>query len=337
MIMVAKNIFSRLFDQESAKVEKQLQQKLIITMVGDVNAGKSSTINRILNREVAEVGASPGKTTSISEYDYGDGVVLADTPGLNDVVTSNSAVTQAFYQSSDMILFFLNAAGTVFSEVEDKALKIVAAENPNIIIVLNKIDASDDVPTQIAFIKEKTNNSYPVIPVSSRTGENIDQLETEMLNLATENKKDLVLAKKFKSRSSVANKWIVAASASAGGVGVTPIPFADSLALSALQISLVLKLANLYEYSITKKNLQEMMLPLITTTVGRTLAGSIAKIVPGVGTLVGGAINGGVAASITAAIGYSFKTIFEKEWKLDASTIQSVFFDFLKKEKKIKK
>lgn len=74
-----------------------------------------------------------------------------------------------------------------------------------------------------------------------------------MLNLATENKKDLVLAKKFKSRSSVANKWIVAASASAGGVGVTPIPFADSLALSALQISLVLKLANLYEYSITKK------------------------------------------------------------------------------------
>lgn len=80
-----------------------------------------------------------------------------------------------------------------------------------------------------------------------------------------------------------------------------------------------------------------MMLPLITTTVGRTLAGSIAKIVPGVGTLVGGAINGGVAASITAAIGYSFKTIFEKEWKLDASTIQSVFYDFLKKEKKIKK
>lgn len=55
--MVAKNIFSRLFDQESAKVEKQLQQKLIITMVGDVNAGKSSTIKikRLLRWVLARV------------------------------------------------------------------------------------------------------------------------------------------------------------------------------------------------------------------------------------------------------------------------------------------
>ncbi|EUJ41920.1 YcjF family protein [Brochothrix campestris] len=335
--MSMKELFGKVFDQEAKKVAKQLAETITITMVGDVNAGKSSTINRILNQDVAEVGANPGKTVQISEYDYGDGVVLADTPGLNDIIASHSDETRAYYRRSDIILFFLNAAGTVYSETEKQALAFVASENKKLIIVLNKIDASDDVPTQVAYIREQTNHAYPVVAVSSRTGENIDELVHVMLALAKDNEKELLLAKKLRDRASVANRWILTASASAGGVGASPIPFSDSIALSALQISLVLKLASLYDRRLTKSNLQDMMLPLITTTLGRTLAGSLAKVIPGVGTVVGGAINAGVAASVTAAIGYAFKAVFEKDMSLDAQLIQSLFKDFLKKEQRRKK
>lgn len=330
--MSMKEMFSKLFDQEAEKVAEQLAGTITITMVGDVNAGKSSSINRILNQDVAAVGANPGETVKIAEYHYGDGVILADTPGLNDIITSHSDETRAYYRQSDIILFFLNAAGTVYSETEKQALTLVTAENKKVIIVLNKIDASDDVPAQVAYIKEQTNNAYPVVAISSRTGEHIDELVKVMLDLAKDNEKELLLAKKLRDRASVANRWILTASASAGGVGASPIPFSDSIALSALQISLVLKLASLYDRRLTKGNLQDMMLPLITTTLGRTLAGSLAKVIPGVGTVVGGAINAGVAASVTAAIGYAFKAVFEKDVALDAQLIQSLFKDFLKKE-----
>lgn len=80
-------------------------------------------------------------------------------------------------------MFFLNAAGTVLSETELASLNAIAKVNPDIILVLNKIDAAEDIPSLIKYIQDHTKYQYAVTPISSRTGENIEMLQREVLRL----------------------------------------------------------------------------------------------------------------------------------------------------------
>src|SRR5699024_3834851 len=100
-------LYISLVDDVKAEKSSQIKDKLYISLVGDVNAGKSSTINALLEDELVTVGAKPGETVEVKEIHHKDNIVFVDTPGLDDVVTTNSAKTLAYYKKSDVILFFL--------------------------------------------------------------------------------------------------------------------------------------------------------------------------------------------------------------------------------------
>nr|WP_316047009.1 hypothetical protein [Planococcus glaciei] len=89
--------------------------------------------------------------------------------------------TLEFVQNSDVVLFFLNAAGTVFSESEKEKFTAIEKHNKDILIVLNKIDAAENIPSIVQFVKDHTKNKYKVIPISSKTGENLENLKKEIL------------------------------------------------------------------------------------------------------------------------------------------------------------
>jgi GTPase len=123
-------------------VNAQLKKEIIFAMIGDVNAGKSSTINKLMGEEVASVAPKPGETVVVDRYKYKDKITFADIPGLDDINAQNSQETLNFYREADVILFCLNAAGTVFSEGEKKHFDTISKINKNILFVLNKIDAA---------------------------------------------------------------------------------------------------------------------------------------------------------------------------------------------------
>ena len=53
-----------------------------VTFAGRSNVGKSSVINRLLNRKnFARVGATPGKTTQINYFRIDDKIYFTDLPG----------------------------------------------------------------------------------------------------------------------------------------------------------------------------------------------------------------------------------------------------------------
>ena len=64
-----------------------------------------------------------------------------------------------------------------------KNLKEIEKVNQDIIIVLNKIDAADEIPELIKYIQDHTDYNYPVTPISSRTGENISLLQNKLLDI----------------------------------------------------------------------------------------------------------------------------------------------------------
>ncbi|WP_046212644.1 YcjF family protein [Paenibacillus wulumuqiensis] len=318
------------FDQEMDEINRQMEEEVMIALVGDVNAGKSSTINQIIGDEVAGVGAEPGETTEIRPYPYREKIVLIDTPGLNDVNVNNSSVTRDYYRQTDVVLFFLNAAGTVFSEAENKSLEALEKINTNILIVLNKIDAADEIDRLVRRIRQETGDRYEVIPISSRTGQNIDKLRGSILDMLKKKSKDILFARTIKEKSSTANKWIIGAATSAGAIGAAPIPGADIIPLTAIQIGLLTRLAALYERPLSRETAKEIVIASIVGNMGKSLFAQISKIFPGAGSVVGA----GVAGSVTLALGYSVKYAYERGIDVTPDSISRLYRKFRDKVKK---
>lgn len=322
--------FDQLFNEKSEEINEQLSREVLIAMIGDVNAGKSSTMNRLMGAEVASVGAKPGETQEIKKYVYKDKIIFVDTPGLDDIYSEHSAETMKFYDKADIILFFLNAAGTVLSETELASLRKISSVNKNLILVLNKIDAADDIPSLVKYVQDHTDHQFPVTPISSRTGENIGALQGKVLELLEAKKKDILMAIHMADKSSIANKWILGAGASAAAIGAAPIPGADFVPLTALQVSLMLKLSTLYGKPISKDNAKELIIATIVGNVGKTLFRQIVKVVPGAGMVAGAS----VASAMTIALGYAVKYAHEQNIGLTAESLKPIYNTFLKKSKK---
>lgn len=324
------NIFENIFEQKSEEISAQLDRKLLISMVGDVNCGKSSTINRLMKEDIVSVGAKPGETKEIKEIPYKENIIFVDTPGLDDVLTTNSEITLKYYKNSDVILFFLNAAGTVLSGNELKNLKEIEKVNQDIIIVLNKIDAADEIPELIKYIQDHTSYSYPVTPISSRTGENISLLQNKLMDILEKKSKDILLGANLKDKTSIANRWILGAGASSAAVGALPIPGADFAPLVSIQVALIIKLSILYNKPVSKENAKELIIATVIGNIGKTVFRQIVKVVPGAGSVIGAS----VAGATTVALGYAIKYMHENDIELNAEQLKAVYEMFLSQQKK---
>lgn len=316
------------YEEEFDRVNKQLEKEIVFAMIGDVNAGKSSTINALMGEEVATFGAAPGETKMIHKYPYKDKIIFADTPGLDDINHKNSEETVNFYQEADIVLFFLNAAGTVFSEGEKRAFEQISRLNKDIIIVLNKIDAAEDIGNLVKYVQDHTKYDFSVTPISSKTGENIEMLRKEILQILKKKDKDLQFAKNLKDKSGTANRWIVASASSAAAIGALPVPGADIIPLTTIQVGMMVRLATLYDRPLSKENARELALATITGNIGKNLFRQVVKAVPGAGSIAGGSIAGGM----TLALGYAIKYAYEHGMDLDAKTIKMLYQTFRKKQ-----
>ncbi|MDQ0428036.1 GTP-binding protein Era [Planomicrobium stackebrandtii] len=322
----------KMFENEMKKVNDALDQELLISMIGEVNAGKSSTVNKIIGEDIASTNPMPGETVSVDPYNIRglENIKFMDTPGLNDPNDENPKKTLEFVQKSDVVLFFLNAAGTVFSESEKEKFNEIEKHNKDILIVLNKIDAAENIPSIIKFVQDHTGHKYKVIPISSKTEENLETLKKEILFLLEKKGKDLLFAKSMKEKSSAATRWIIGAGISAGVIGASPIPGSDVLPLTTLQVGLIIKLSNLYDKPLTKKAAKDMIVITATQTIGHTLYRQALKFIPGAGSIIGGT----VASSMTLALGYGVKYAYENNIAIDYDMIGDLFEKLKKREKK---
>ncbi|PWA10642.1 GTP-binding protein [Pueribacillus theae] len=323
---------NKAYAEEMKKINDQLDKELLIALVGEVNAGKSTTINQILGKNVARTNPRPGETVSIDPYNHEglEKIKFMDTPGLNDPNDENPKKTLEFIKKADIILFFTNAAGTVFSESEKERFQEIEQHNQNILIVLNKIDAAEDIDGLVQFIKSYTENKYDVIPISSKTGENIDELKNQILDLLKKRGKDLLFAKSMSDKSAAANRWIVAAGVSAGAIGAVPIPGSDVVPLTALQVGLLLKLSALYGKQLSLKDAKDLIIITAAKTVGQTLYRQVVKFIPGAGSAAGGVI----ASSLTLALGYGVKHAYENDIDINFDKITALFHQFRKRKKR---
>lgn len=100
-----------------------------------------------------------------------------------------------------------------------------------------------------------------------------------------------------------------------GGVGIVPIPVVDFVGVTAIQLALVKQLSSLYgaEYTsdATKRTISALIGGAIPAFGSMTIA-SWAKLIPVVGSVLGGSTMMLLSGASTYAIGHVFAQHFEK-------------------------
>ena len=126
--------------------------------------------------------------------------------------------------------------------------------------------------------------------------------------------------------------------ASTTATGAVPIPFADAPLLIGQQVAMMIAINSIFEFDIERDALTSLATAAIgvggATVIGKTVASNLLKLIPGVGTVAGGAISAGTAGVITLALGKAYIEVCKaiKMGKLDQSDLtKKAGLDMLKK------
>ncbi len=161
-------------------------ERLIISLVGKRNAGKSSLINAIVGQDIAIVSDIAGTTTDPVAKHYEllplGPVTFYDTAGIDDtgeLGEKRVKATKKVLFKSDLALIVVDENG-IDEKTEKIILEIKELKIPYI-IVFNKIDIKEPLEKDIRFADKIGANH---ICVSAKTGENINELKNLIIKLA---------------------------------------------------------------------------------------------------------------------------------------------------------
>ncbi len=98
--------------------------------------------------------------------------------------------------------------------------------------------------------------------------------------------------------------------------GFVPVPFADAALLVPTQVTMIASITVAFGLKVDRSIITAFISTILGTTgatiAGRTIVANLFKLLPGVGTVVGGMITGGTAAVVTTALGEAYIRLLEK-------------------------
>ena len=158
-----------------------------IAMAGRSNVGKSSAINALLGTNIARVSRTPGRTQALNLFQVGDTLTLVDLPGYGYARVPEQ-VRQAWKgmiegylaERPSLVLVVLLVDASVPAQNLDRELiaGLVAAYVPLRVLAtrVDKLTKSARKPTLKKLTADLGLADDQLMPVSSKTGENIDLL-----------------------------------------------------------------------------------------------------------------------------------------------------------------
>ena len=186
---VVVTIEERLFEDEEDKSEDLKPRPPVVVVMGHVDHGKTSLLDKIRHASVAS-GEAGGITQHIGAYRVNAGgkdITFLDTPG-------HEAFTAMRARGANMtdIAILVVAADDGIMPQTVEAINHAKAAGVSIIVAINKMDKEGANPEKIKqaltehdLVIEEWGGDVICVPVSAKTGEGIDQL-LEMVNLTAE-------------------------------------------------------------------------------------------------------------------------------------------------------
>jgi len=163
-------------------------ERLVLTLTGKRNAGKSSLINALINQDVAIVSEIAGTTTDPVAKSYEllplGPVTFYDTAGIDDVGELGEkriAKTRKILFRSDIALVVIGEQG--ITEYDKKFIKDIRQYSIPFIVVFNKQDLRKITEEDMAYCKA---NKLNYVQVSAAKKEGIAELKKQLIALAPE-------------------------------------------------------------------------------------------------------------------------------------------------------
>ncbi|KKP24274.1 MAG: tRNA modification GTPase MnmE [candidate division TM6 bacterium GW2011_GWF2_28_16] len=172
-------------------VQQQIKNGIKISLIGLVNAGKSTLFNSILGHDRAIVTQVAGTTRDVIEsslYKNGNFWQLTDTAGLretNDVI-EKEGITRSLEQAeiSDIILLVVDSSCKLTKEQIKIYKQIIDKYKQKIIFVANKFDIKDSTEI-LNYLKTVFDVNF--LPVSGKNKFGVNLLEIEIENIIQKN------------------------------------------------------------------------------------------------------------------------------------------------------
>ena len=95
------------------------------------------------------------------------------------------------------------------------------------------------------------------------------------------------------------------------GAGFIPFPVADFLAVAAVQLDMVKSLSGVYDIDFKETEGKALITALAGSGLSRLGASALIKMIPGIGSALGGLSMSALSGASTYALGQVFKTHFE--------------------------
>src|SRR5918911_730930 len=167
--------------------EDLVEKPPVVTVMGHVDHGKTSLLDRIRESDV-QSGEAGGITQHIGAYqvksgDDGKKITFIDTPGHEAFTEMRARGAQV----TDVVVLVVAADDGVMPQT-DEAIEHARAAGVPIVVALNKIDVPNANPDRVlgqlserGLVPEAYGGETVTVPVSAKTGEGIDELLENIL------------------------------------------------------------------------------------------------------------------------------------------------------------
>ena len=185
---VVVTIEERIIDDSEDEEENLQQRDPVVCVMGHVDHGKTSILDTIRKTSVTSTEAG-GITQSIGAYRVnidGQNITFLDTPGHAAFTSMRARGAQA----TDIAILVVAADDGIMPQTIE-AINHAKAADISIIVAINKMDKPEANPVQILLlltvhelVPEEWGGDVICVPVSAKTGMNIDKLRETVLLVA---------------------------------------------------------------------------------------------------------------------------------------------------------
>lgn len=308
------------------QVRRRFEMKPKIAIAGFGKAGKSSLFNAIYGETVAKVSMRTDETVeALSRERFG--IDFTDTPGIGTGKFSLEKVRQmGVFDRQNVVIHVLNGASAI-TEEDELLHEMIEHSTARRITVINKVDLlyEDEQTDYAASMQDKLGlRPADFLFVSARRKIGISALIQRIAEILPDAMRDAFIAqqhadiamKETRIRAVIYSKATIC-----GATAAVPIPIADILVITPIQVALIVTIGFFYGVDITKARALELIATLGAGVGFREAARQIVKLIPGYGQVV----SASVAFAGTVALGESANLWFKHKMRIDADELQTVF------------